>query len=442
MIDPSKGVWRFRIGPWPVAVHWFFWLTMFLISLSYRELWVMLTFVALAFVAVLTHEIGHQLMFRRFDADGHILLYGFGGLAFGREVPFKKQWLVSLGGPGMNLLTGLPVWWYLNRMGGYASLGAYGGTIAGIWVFVTIWWGIFNLLPILPLDGGNIVHNLSSQWKGRDTLRGTRICSVVTAVAFGCYVLWLDNAMFRAGLGGFRLGMGFVFMMILAATNLAALKGHDLVNEGAWQYVSAGDHTPAGREAGVDRFAGRTPARANVVSLEDARKKKAKAGPDDEIALALSALERHDGARALDAIASARRQKLKADQASLLDELEGWAYLAERKPVLAADVAARLPKKSVAQPFLAAGVALVGGERDAGIEGLAVGILEGVEGHSKTLAVELVASEGVTAEVAKALLDRGGKGFESALRFQVALKKLGRTAHAAMVDDVILSGGA
>ncbi len=443
MIDPTRGVWRFQAGPWPVAVHWFFWLTMFLIALSYRELWVMVAFVGLAFVAVLTHEIGHQLVNRRYGADGHILLYGFGGLAFGTGgVPLRKRWLVSLGGPAMNLATGLPFWWFLRDPSRAAQLPFNVQIVMNLWVFVTVWWGLFNLLPILPLDGGNIFHNLSSQWKRRDTIRGAHLCSVITACIAGVALLWYENA----GSGRFRIGPGFFFMVILAAMNFAALKGKDLINEESWEYVSAGADGDTGHRRGdgqrrSDVFR-RTEGSGNVVDLNDARKKKAKVTTGDDIADALSALERHDGGRALDAIARARSQKVKSDQATMLDELEGWAYLAERKPVLAADVVARLPKKAVAVPYLQAGVALVGGEREQGIALLAAVILNGVEGHSKTLAIELVASEGITAEVAAGLLAAGGRGFESALKFQVALKKLGRSAHAAMVDDVILSGGA
>jgi len=445
MIDPTRGVWRFKAGPWPVAVHWFFWLTMFLIALSYRELWVMVAFVGLAFVAVLTHEIGHQLVNRHFGSDGHILLYGFGGMAFGTGgVPFRKQWLVSLGGPAMNLATGLPFWWYLRDPGRAFQLPGNVAIVMSLWVFVTVWWGVFNLLPILPLDGGNIFHNLTTQWKRHDTIRAAHICSVVAALVVGFGLLWYENA----GTGRFRIGVGFFFMVMLAAMNFAALKGKDLINEDSWEYVSAGvdvdvdsGHRGGDGHRRRDTFR-RTDGSGNVVNLDDARKKKQKVTTGDDIADALSALERHDGGRALDAIARARSQKVKSDQSTMLDELEGWAYLAERKPVLAADVVARLPKKAVALPYLQAGVALVGGEREEGIAQLASVILNGVEGHSKTLAIELVASEGVTTEVAAGLLAAGGRGFESALKFQVALKKLGRTAHAAMVDDVILSGGA
>ena len=52
----------------------------------------------------------------------------------------------------------------------------------------------------------------------------------------------------------------------------------------------------------------------------------------------------------------------------------------------------------------------------------------------------LAASEGLTEEVARHLLEQGSGGFEETLRFQQGLKGLGKTAHAAIVDDVILGG--
>lgn len=436
----TRGIWRFRFGPWPVAVHWTFWFMTVLMALNYRELWMMVAWVAVVFVAILTHEVGHQIASRRYGADGHILLYSFGGLAFSQSVPPGRRWLVSLGGPAMNILTGLPFWYWENN---YAALVRPSFEIQAVihmWVFATLWWGLVNLLPILPLDGGGIFQDLTSMWRKRDTRLLTHKVSAVTAVLAGFTFLYLEN---RSSARGFTFGYGFFLMAIFAAMNIAAIRGRNMLDERPYEAVSEGSFVPSGREAGVDRFAGREPAGgANVVDLAEARQKKAKVTPGDDILVAITALERHDGARALDAIAKARGQKLRGDQSGTLDELEGWAYLAERKPVLAADVVSKLHRKSTALPFLTAGIALVGGERQEGIDGLASSILDGVEGPSKTLAIELVASEGVTAEVAKALLDHGGKGFESALKFQVALKKLGRSAHAAMVDDVILSGGA
>jgi len=58
--------------------------------------------------------------------------------------------------------------------------------------WVNIYWSIFNLLPILPLDGGNVSREvLQGVTKGRGEV-AARIVSIVVAigVAIAAYVVW------------------------------------------------------------------------------------------------------------------------------------------------------------------------------------------------------------------------------------------------------------
>jgi hypothetical protein len=69
----------------PIRVHPMFWLMSVILGYStiqdgfeYLIIWV-----ACVFVSILIHELGHVIMGRFFGADGHIVLYSFGGLAIG-----------------------------------------------------------------------------------------------------------------------------------------------------------------------------------------------------------------------------------------------------------------------------------------------------------------------------------------------------------------------
>ena len=50
-------------------------------------------------------------------------------------------------------------------------------------MFVTTVWAVFNLLPMLPLDGGNILAAFFEKTTGDTTQRAARIISVITAAA-------------------------------------------------------------------------------------------------------------------------------------------------------------------------------------------------------------------------------------------------------------------
>src|SRR5262249_51599453 len=99
----------------------------------------------------------------------------------------------------------------------------------------------------------------------------------------------------------------------------------------------------------------------------------------------------------------------------------------------------RLPGRWPSKPFLVAGQALVAGD-PSGVDGLASAMVEQSDGHAKVFAAELIASEGATEEVARAILGRGADGMEQAMRYRRTLDRLGRSAHALIVDEVLLDG--
>ena len=48
-------------------------------------------------------------------------------------------------------------------------------------LWINLWWGIFNLAPIWPLDGGQITGVLLSMVNRREGMRRTHIISLITA---------------------------------------------------------------------------------------------------------------------------------------------------------------------------------------------------------------------------------------------------------------------
>jgi stage IV sporulation protein FB len=201
----------FRLGDVPVRVHPFFWLSAVLLGLygpgeGADKLIHLLIWVGIVFVSVLVHEMGHILMGRYFGSDGHILLTGFCGLAVGSsEVPERWQRnLVLLAGPGAGFLFGAAVFglfWAaypdmaLFVLGSLVGVGVeFGPDVvipsAYLWitVFSLLWinlaWGLVNLLPIWPLDGGQICRETCQYFESRDAIRLSLKISIGTAIAF------------------------------------------------------------------------------------------------------------------------------------------------------------------------------------------------------------------------------------------------------------------
>lgn len=201
---------KFHIGDIPVRVHPFFWLTILLLSRpgSHHDnaLLYLLIWAGILFVSVLVHELGHVLMGRQFGSRGHIVLTGFCGLAIGSSnVPERWQRIaVLLAGPGAGFLLGggvigvfgtlYPEYtaaWLRDLVGleydpvaPAAFPPLFARYIMANLIYVNLFWGLVNLLPIWPLDGGQVCQEICEARKGREGMRLAMQISLYTAVGF------------------------------------------------------------------------------------------------------------------------------------------------------------------------------------------------------------------------------------------------------------------
>jgi Zn-dependent protease len=147
----------FRLFGLPVQVSIFFLgISFFLRPVEARQQPLLtLAWMAIVFVGVLTHELGHALTARAFGQQPGILLHGWGGLTYWTprgEIGAGRRLLISAAGPAVGITLGgiLLVALALMPPGPAA-------TIVSFFVYVNLGWGLLNLLPLLPLDGGNVV---------------------------------------------------------------------------------------------------------------------------------------------------------------------------------------------------------------------------------------------------------------------------------------------
>ena len=187
---PCFGI-HVRITPW-------FWLAGVLTGYVFlREGLVnfLLVWIACLFVSILIHELGHALAGKLFGWPSDVMLYHFGGVArFFHQDGYTtgKSVVVSFAGPWAGfLLYGLVVAAeYLLKQGNYLPVWEYGeymplpqfAIMQLKWI--NLYWGLVNLLPVLPLDGGRISEALFEQYKPRDGLLWClRIGTTVGALA-------------------------------------------------------------------------------------------------------------------------------------------------------------------------------------------------------------------------------------------------------------------
>lgn len=201
----SQGAIRlFRFAGIEVFLHW----SWFLVALYQIQrpsaygspVWKVAEYLAL-FAIVTLHEFGHSLACRQVGGNAErIVLWPLGGVAYvdPPQRPGATLWSIAAG-PLVNVVL-VPVLFGLMLVGGSAGL-AETSPDASAWlgmVFtINVVLLVFNLLPVYPLDGGQILRSLL--WFVLGRARSLTAASVIgfagvlglLAIAFRAGDLWL-----------------------------------------------------------------------------------------------------------------------------------------------------------------------------------------------------------------------------------------------------------
>jgi stage IV sporulation protein FB len=191
--EPNRTPWdlNFSVLGFPVRVHPLFWLMCLLMGSSHDARGIVMVTLVF-FVSILIHELGHALMMRRFGREAHIVLYMMGGLAIeGSADPYGsahsprvgrrtawEQIYISLAGPVAGFIFAalalivakgiggeIRLVWYFEKIPMWLvvpgpMISPEAAMVLAILLYVNIFWGVVNLLPVYPLDGGQIALQL------------------------------------------------------------------------------------------------------------------------------------------------------------------------------------------------------------------------------------------------------------------------------------------
>jgi stage IV sporulation protein FB len=203
----KPGVWRFNLLGFPITVEPWFWLTCFLLggglgARGREGIMLIVIWTVVVLVSITIHELGHALAGRKYGARPEIKLHGLGGVAIMHNGYFSRgqSIFVSAAGPLASLSLGGLVW-LVDRALAFQDPHVLAAVRNFLWV--NFFWTAVNLLPILPLDGGQII---------RDVL-GPRRAQISIWLGVGCAV--------AVGLLAIKVGLLFlgIMMFILAFSN-------------------------------------------------------------------------------------------------------------------------------------------------------------------------------------------------------------------------------
>ena len=215
---------HFEIFGIPVRIHPFFWLMALMLGAQggTAEPIRILIWVLAVFPSVLVHELGHALAVRAHGWQARITLHGLGGLAAYNPTYHtpRSAMLIAASGPAAGFALAAVILLAL-RIFGYqaglipttatldpAQMGVDGILRLSLIAFdayftpfatpqmtflvadlleVNILWGLINLLPVVPLDGGQIAREVLIEANPAHGMRQSLWLSTIMAVGVALY---------------------------------------------------------------------------------------------------------------------------------------------------------------------------------------------------------------------------------------------------------------
>lgn len=203
---------KFSLLGIPVRIHPLFWVMAAALGWESHDRFFVLIWIACVFISILVHEFGHGLTAENlYRCRSSVVLYLMGGLC-AYDVKNRRPWreaAVLALGPGAGFLlyglvlalgtsvlgiadlwpfdaypvhdyprwfVGLPLWLSQSILIAYNDL-----------IIINLLWGVFNLLPIYPLDGGRLANVFLTMHDRREGAARSYILGILTAGGLAIY---------------------------------------------------------------------------------------------------------------------------------------------------------------------------------------------------------------------------------------------------------------
>ena len=191
---------RFNFFNIPIRVQLLFWLSAFFIAggLQMRDTpdWgFILLKMGIVFLSIFVHELGHASASIYWGGRPQVELHALGGVTLlGHNAFTRWQHLgITCAGPLASVFLAAICFFIYP----YSELAFRGVLSFAIWINVI--WTLFNLLPILPMDGGQILRGLL----GPERMRWSCVIGMIAAILLAVWAALIGFYFMAAILGYF-----------------------------------------------------------------------------------------------------------------------------------------------------------------------------------------------------------------------------------------------
>jgi Zn-dependent protease len=189
---PTRLDLRFHLFGTPIRIHPMFWAVSAVLGLRLPAV-ELLVWVAVVFASIVVHEMGHALAFALFRCRSRVVVYSLGGLTIPESTAGTgalRGWrsaLVSASGPLAGFCLAGMTFVLLPLV--VATSSGLSGALYYHLIWINLVWGAFNLLPVWPLDGGQVARSLLTAFAGDSGYAAATVLSLVTS-GIGVVVTW------------------------------------------------------------------------------------------------------------------------------------------------------------------------------------------------------------------------------------------------------------
>ncbi|MBS0584739.1 MAG: M50 family metallopeptidase [Verrucomicrobia bacterium] len=186
----------------------------FFISRSPGEI---LLWIAMIFLSVLVHELGHALTALAFGQRVQIEFTAFGGVTVpsGPKLSLGREFVVVFMGPLFGFLMFIAATFVADIPIVNPGLRHFVQDFR----FITLFWTIMNLLPILPLDGGQLLRITLEKFLGFRARKAALYISIL-------FSTMASVIFFLMGLGWFPMGALFLIFAFQGVETLRYIKNY------------------------------------------------------------------------------------------------------------------------------------------------------------------------------------------------------------------------
>jgi Zn-dependent protease len=246
---PSRYDFHFLFLGVPVRIHPLFWLASLLLGINLEEPRLVALWMLAVLLSILIHEFGHVLAYRACGLPSRVVLHAFGGLAIADRGGYRDSYstygdqasdmpdgwrmvFIALAGPLAGFVLAALIVGGVFLAGAVIPFDWFGRTywlgpgddiqarnlraLLILLLDVNIWWGILNLFPVYPLDGGQIARELFLMQNSATGIRRSLKLSFVTAILLAIAAIVRDQK------HGMFMALMFGYLAYLSYQNLKA----------------------------------------------------------------------------------------------------------------------------------------------------------------------------------------------------------------------------